>query len=153
MNVVEPPQPATAQAAPTSASSIRRRIAALTLQPVLKPARRLQEFGARRGTRADPGCVYIAATPNPRATTSAERGNQVPGASPVVNPREAQALSAPARQLTPPADEREDARSPTHSFRRFRCSTRRRHERLRLVQPERFPQFRRGRPPPRSRGA
>src|SRR5258708_10213066 len=112
MNVVEPPQPATAQAAPTSASSIRRRIAALTLQPVLKPARRLQEFGARRGTRADPGCVYIAATPNPRATTSAERGNQVPGASPVVDPREAQALSAPARQLTPQADERERAGTP-----------------------------------------
>ena len=32
---------------------------------------------------------------------------RVPGANPAVNPREAQALLAPARQLTPQADERE----------------------------------------------
>src|SRR5947209_19834642 len=57
----------------------------------------------RTSTRGD---MYIAATPNPRAAKSAERGNQVPGASPAVDPREAQALSAPARQLTPQADER-----------------------------------------------
>lgn len=54
--------------------------------------------------------VYIAATPNPRASTSAERGTQFLGASSAVNPRKAQALLAPARQLTPQAHEREDLR-------------------------------------------
>ena len=54
--------------------------------------------------------MYIAATPNPRAPESAERGTQIPGANSTVNPWEAQALLAPARQLTPQADEREDLR-------------------------------------------
>ena len=54
--------------------------------------------------------VYIAATPNPRASTSAERGTQFLGASSAVNPRKAQALLAPARQLTPQAHERDDLR-------------------------------------------
>ena len=67
----------------------------------------------RTGVDTDqPRCdtMYIAATPNPRTTKSAERGTQVPGANPAVNPREAQALLAPARQLTPQADEREHLR-------------------------------------------
>jgi hypothetical protein len=55
--------------------------------------------------------MYIAATPNPRATEIRGAGDPHPlGANPVVNPWEAQALLAPARQLTPQADEREDLR-------------------------------------------
>src|SRR6202012_3935943 len=54
--------------------------------------------------------MYIAATPNPRASTSAERGTQFLGASFAVNPRKAQALLAPARQLTPQADEKGNLR-------------------------------------------
>ena len=57
--------------------------------------------------------VYSAALalPNPRRETGG-RGNRVVGANRDVNRRGAQALSAPARQLTPQADERELWRCP-----------------------------------------
>src|SRR5205807_8504202 len=80
--------------------------------------------------------LYIAATPNPRATDPRSGGTEFPGASPVVDPREAQALSAPARQLTPQADERElagtppdnpDHRAPGAGARFERIRERRRH--------------------------
>ncbi len=56
-------------------------------------------------------CVYCRA-PNPRATDIRGAGDPVFGANPAVKPREAQALLAPARQLTPQADERGDLRVP-----------------------------------------
>jgi hypothetical protein len=57
----------------------------------------------RSGT--DPNVRYLDATPNPRTV----RGTGDPGCLGLIrgHPREAPALSAPARQLTPQADERE----------------------------------------------
>ena len=81
-----------------------------------------RKTGARRERRTfRVRSWYIAATPNPRASKSAERGTQVPGANPVVNPREAQALLAPARQLTPQADEREPCGYAPDSSRSLPC--------------------------------
>src|SRR5437660_8152007 len=114
---VVPPQPARTQAAPTSESKVRCRIwgADVTRREAMGakvPA--ALHAGVQRGAPTSVICILP-----PRQIRgpekSAERGNQVPGASPVVNPREAQALSAPARQLTPQAHERERAGTTSDS--------------------------------------
>ncbi len=51
--------------------------------------------------------IYCRARRIRGSRKTAERGTQIPGANFAVNPRKAQALLAPARQLTPQADERE----------------------------------------------
>jgi cell wall-associated NlpC family hydrolase len=80
----------------------------VTLAGVLRAGVARDEHASRHKTTRRRN-LYIAATPNPRALKSAERGTQIDplGANSAVNPREAQALLALARQLTPPADERE----------------------------------------------
>src|SRR5436190_2496171 len=104
---VPPPQPARAAAASDRITRDVRRICGADvtggrcrLAQVEKAGDRLEpvarlpeppEYAPALPGYPPPSSVYCA-TPNPRTAKVAERGNQIPGANPAVNPREAQAL-------------------------------------------------------------